>query len=151
MAYRLLGARALSEPKLTYYRFDLFENQIKNPKFSLRKMHMQMSPVKWRPFQLSLSGWFNTQSGTFEMPCNVTLLLHHWGQPSEPTVVKMAPTRQLALIRFLPSCASSRPPICIKFATEKHGGMVHITLKWKTRTFPRFCTIDSEIFAARRR
>ena len=47
-------------------------------------------------------------------------------------------------IRFekcLPDRASVRPPISLKFATEKHGGMVHIVPKWQTRNFDRFWTM----------
>ena len=43
--------------------------------------------------------------------------------------------------KFLPAHASLRPPISLKFTTEKHGGMVHT----------HFCTIIPERFAARRR
>ena len=53
--------------------------------------------------------------------------------------------------KFLPARASLRPPISIKFTTEKHGGMVHLVPKRQTRTFSRFCTIIPERFAARRR
>ena len=75
----------------------------------------------------------------------------HWGQPHEATVVKMAPTRPLASRSFLPARASLRPPISLKFATEKHGGMVHLAPIRQTRICPRFCTMISERFAAGRR
>ena len=54
---------------------------------------------------------------------------------------------------FLPAHASLRPPTSFKFATKKHsmGGMVRLAPKRKTRTFPRFRLIISEIFVARRR
>ena len=53
--------------------------------------------------------------------------------------------------KFLPARASLRPPISLKFTTEKHRGMVHLAPKRQTRTFSRFCTIIPERFAARRR
>ena len=53
--------------------------------------------------------------------------------------------------KFLPAHASLRPPISLKFTTEKHGGMVHLVSKRHTRTFSRFCTIIPKRFAARRR
>ena len=53
--------------------------------------------------------------------------------------------------KFLPARASLRPPISLKFTTEKHGGMVRLAPKRQTRTFSRFCTIIPERFAARRR
>ena len=53
--------------------------------------------------------------------------------------------------KFLPARSSLRPPISLKFTTEKHGGMVHLVPKRQTRTFSRFCTIIPERFAARRR
>ena len=31
--------------------------------------------------------------------------------------------------KFLPARASLRPPISLKFATEKHGGIVHLAPK----------------------
>ena len=53
--------------------------------------------------------------------------------------------------KFLPAHASLRPPISLKFTTEKHGGMVHPVPKRQTRTLSHFCTIIPERFAARRR
>ena len=53
--------------------------------------------------------------------------------------------------KFLPARASLRPPISLKFTTEKHGGMVRLAPKRQTRTYSRFCTIIPERFAARRR
>ena len=53
--------------------------------------------------------------------------------------------------KFLPARASLRPPISLKFTTEKQGGMVRLAPKRQPRTFSRFCTIIPERFAARRR
>ena len=53
--------------------------------------------------------------------------------------------------KFLPARASLRPPISLKFTTEKYRGMVHLAPKRQTRTFSRFCTIIPERLAARRR
>ena len=53
--------------------------------------------------------------------------------------------------KFLPGCASLRPPISLKFTTEKHGGMVHLAPNRQTRICSRFCTMIPERFAARRR
>ena len=41
--------------------------------------------------------------------------------------------------KFLPAHASLRPPISLKFTTEKHGGMVHPVPKRQTRTLSHFC------------
>ena len=53
--------------------------------------------------------------------------------------------------KFLPARASLRPPISLKFTTEKHGGMVHLAPKRQTRICSRFGTMIPERFAARRR
>ena len=53
--------------------------------------------------------------------------------------------------KFLPARASLRPPISLKFTTEKHESMVHPVPKRQTRTLSHFCTIIPERFAARRR
>ena len=53
--------------------------------------------------------------------------------------------------KFLPAHASFRPPISLKFTTEKHGGMVHPVPKRQTRTLSHFCTTTPERCAARRR
>ena len=53
--------------------------------------------------------------------------------------------------KFLSAHASLRPPISLKFTTEKHGGMVHTVPKRQTLTLSHFCTIIPERFAARRR
>ena len=37
--------------------------------------------------------------------------------------------------KFLPARASLRPPISLKFTTEKHGGMVHLAPKRQTFSF----------------
>ena len=53
--------------------------------------------------------------------------------------------------KFLPARASLRPPISLKFTTEKHGGMVHLAPKRQNRICSRFSTMIPERFAARRR
>ena len=53
--------------------------------------------------------------------------------------------------KFLPARASLRPPISLKFTTERHGGMVHLAPKRRTRAFSLFRTIIPGKFAARRR
>ena len=53
--------------------------------------------------------------------------------------------------KFLPPRASLRPPISMKFTTEKHRGMVHLAPKRQTSICSRFCTMTPEIFVARRR
>ena len=52
---------------------------------------------------------------------------------------------------FFPVGASLLSPIPLKFATEKRGGMVQLGSKRQTRNLTRFCTINSERFAAKRR
>ena len=44
--------------------------------------------------------------------------------------------------KFLPARASLRPPIFLKFTTEKHGGILQLAPKRQTRTFSRFLYTD---------
>ena len=51
MACRLVGARPLPEPTLSYCQLDPKEQfQIQIQTFSLIKMHFKMSSAQWRPF-----------------------------------------------------------------------------------------------------